>query len=181
MTIEILSGREGDPLLLEPRRDEPEGDLKEQAEKKELEKDKDKPLEPKAGLNRFLWDMRVFRPTLAPKAVFNEGDKSPPSVGPGTYQVRLSTVGAGLSRRRGGPAAPRGTATAEDLQAQFDLLSAIRDRLSETHETVLEDPRRARETVRDLGERARGSAEGDALRKRAGERSAEKLTAWSWS
>ena len=45
-----------------------EGDLAEQAEKKELDKEKDKPLEPKAGVNRFLWDMRVFKPVLAPKA-----------------------------------------------------------------------------------------------------------------
>ena len=51
------------------------------------------------GLNRFVWDMRVFKPTLVPKAVFNEGTKSPPKVGPGSYQVRLTAGGKDFHRR----------------------------------------------------------------------------------
>jgi len=43
----------------------------------EEDKDKEKPLELVPGLNRFEWDMRILRPTLVPKAVFNEGTKQP--------------------------------------------------------------------------------------------------------
>ena len=172
--IEVLSG---DKVIrtFSSEKKPPEGDLKEQAERKELEKDKDKPLEVKRGLNRFLWDMRVFKPTLAPKAVFNEGDKAPPKVGPGKYTVRL-TVG---SRSLAEPAEvlphPQGPATAEDLKAQFDLLSAIRDRLSETHETVLKI-RDAREQAKEIGERAERLGKGDGLKKKAAALAA-KLTA----
>jgi hypothetical protein len=172
--IEILSG---DKVIrsFSSEKKETEGDLKEQAEKKELEKDKEKPLEPKAGVNRFVWDMRVFRPTLAPKAVFNEGDKSPPKVGPGTYRVRLTVGARSFTEAVEVRPHPHGPATAEDLKAQFDLLSSIRDRLSETHETVLKI-RDARETAKELGERAQRLGKGDALKKRA-EALGEKLTA----
>jgi hypothetical protein len=70
---------------------------------------------------------------------------------------------------------PHGPATAEDLKAQFDLLSSIRDRLSETHETVLKI-RDAREMAKELGERAQRLGKGDGLKKRA-EALGEKLTA----
>jgi photosystem II stability/assembly factor-like uncharacterized protein len=160
--IEILS--EGKVIRsFSSKKDEHEGDLKAQAERKEEEKEKEKPLEPKAGVNRFLWDMRVFKPVLVPKAVFNEGEKSPPRVGPGTYQVRLS-VGASIETQpfEVSPR-PDGVATAADLQAQFALLEAIRDRLSESHETVLEI-RDVRAQVKDLGERAARLQKGNALR-----------------
>ncbi len=152
-----------------------EGDLKEQAEKKEEEKDKDKPLEPKAGVNRFLWDMRVFRPVLAPRAVFNEGEKAPPKVGPGTYEVRLTVGGKSFTQKAEVRPRPGGPATTEDLQAQFRFLTSIRDRLSENHETVLAI-RDVRAQVKDFGERAERLGKGDALKKR-GTALAEKLSA----
>jgi hypothetical protein len=70
---------------------------------------------------------------------------------------------------------PQGAATAEDLKAQFDLLAAIRDRLSETHETVLK-VRDARDQAKEIAERAERLGRGDALKKRAAAL-AEKLTA----
>jgi photosystem II stability/assembly factor-like uncharacterized protein len=163
--IEVLSG---DKVIrtFSNEKKPPEGDLKEQAERKELEKDKDKPLEVKRGLNRFLWDMRVFKPTLAPKAVFNEGDKAPPKVGPGKYTVRLTVGSRSLAETAEILPHPQGPATAEDLKAQFDLLSAIRDRLSETHETVLKI-RDAREQANEIGERAERLGKGDGLKKKA--------------
>ena len=172
--IEILSG---DKVIrtVSSEKKPPEGDLKEQAERKELEKDRDKPLEVKRGLNRFLWDMRVFKPTLAPKAVFNEGEKAPPKVGPGKYTVRLTVGSRPLTEAAEVLPHPQGPATAEDLKAQFDLLSSIRDRLSETHETVLKI-RDTREQAKELGERAERLGKGDGLKKRAAALAA-KLTA----
>jgi photosystem II stability/assembly factor-like uncharacterized protein len=172
--LEILS--QGKVIrTLSSEKKEHEGDLKEISEKKAEEKDKDKPLEPKAGLNRFLWDMRVFRPVLAPKAVFNEGEKSPPKVGPGTYQVRLTAAGRTLTQPFEVRPRPDGAATAADLAAQYALLEGIRDRVSESHETVLAI-RDVRAQVKDFGERAARLGKGDALQKRAAAL-AEKLDA----
>ncbi len=126
----------------------------------------DKPLDAKAGLNRVVWDMRVLKPTLAPKAVFNEGEKAPPKVAPGTYGVRLKVAGRTLERTFEVTPNPTSPATKADLQAQFELLEAIRDALSRTHVNVMEI-RDVRAQVTDLGARAKRLGKGDALERRA--------------
>jgi len=165
VTLEILSG---DKVLrtFTNEKKEKEGDLKEQAAREEEEKDKEKPLEPKVGLNRFVWDMRMFRPTLVPKAVFNEGIKDPPKVTPGKYTVRL-TVGDWKATREFEVRPHPGLAvTAEQLKTQYDLLADIRDRLSETHTAVLKI-RDVRAQVKEIGDRAQRLGKGDAWQKRA--------------
>ena len=163
--LEVLSGDRVIRTFSSEKR-ETGGDLKEKLERKELDKDRDKPLEPKAGLNRFVWDMRILRPALAPKAVFGDGDKAPPKVGAGRYTLRLAAAGEVLTRPVEVLPRPKGPATAEDLKAQFDLLASIRDRLSETHGAVLEI-RDVRAQVLDLGGRAERLGKGSALRERA--------------
>ena len=165
--IEVLS--EGKVIRsFSSEKKDAEGDLKERNEKKQQDKEmeKDKPLEPKQGVNRFLWDMRVFKPVLAPKAVFDEGEKAPPRVGPGTYEIRLTVAGQTLSAKAEVTPRPHGPATEADLKAQFTLLEAVRDRLSENHETVLA-VRDVRAQVKDLGERAERMGKGGELAKRA--------------
>ena len=149
-------------------------DLAEQAKRDEEQKDQDKPLEPKAGVNRLVWDMRILKPTLVPKAIFNEGTKAPPKVAPGTYKVRLTAGGQVSTETVEVKPHPAGFATAEGLKAQYDLLKAIRDRLSETHDAVLKI-RDLRQQAKDMGDRAERLGKGDALRKRA-TALAEKLT-----
>jgi photosystem II stability/assembly factor-like uncharacterized protein len=100
-------------------------------------KDEDKPLEPAAGMNRFVWDMRIFKPTLVPKAVFNEGSKEPPKVPPGDYQVKLTVGDRSFTQPFTVAPRPGSAATAADLKAQYDLLFAIHGSLSETHALVL--------------------------------------------
>src|SRR5262249_29961002 len=43
---------------------------------------------PKAGLNRVVWDMRIARPSLLPRAII-WGNSQGPEVSPGTYNVRF--------------------------------------------------------------------------------------------
>ena len=161
--IEILS--EGKVIRsFTSEKKEVEGDLKAQAERKEEEKDKEKPLEPVAGLNRFLWDLRILKPWIAPKAIFNEGEKAPPRVAPGTYEVRLTARGKTLTRPAEVRPRPNGPATAADLKAQFDLLAAIRDRVTENHQTVVAI-RDVRAQITDLGDRAARLGKGDSLKK----------------
>ena len=174
VTLEFLSG--GKVIRsFSNEKPEPEERLKDQAAREEEQKDRDKPLEPKAGVNRFVWDMRVFKPTLVPKAVFNEGEKAPPKVGPGTYQVRLTAGGRTVTESFEVRPHPAGYSKPEDLKAQYDLLAAIRDRLSESHATVL-GVRDLRAQTKELGERAERMGKGTDLKKRAAALS-EKLTA----
>jgi photosystem II stability/assembly factor-like uncharacterized protein len=91
----------------------------------------------KAGMNRFVWDMRypdahgikggtyiVFGSLRGPVAV------------PGQYQVRLTAGNQSLIQGFKIKKDPRLDTTQEDFQRQFDLLMAIRDRLSATDDAV---------------------------------------------
>jgi hypothetical protein len=129
----------------------------------EEDKEAEKPLEPKAGLNRFEWDMRILKPTLVPKAVFNEGTKQPPRVAPGPYQVRLTVGDKVLTESAEVKPHPGVAATAEDLRAQYELLTAIRDRLSEVHDMVMRI-RDLKSQVKGLKERTEKSGHGDAVK-----------------
>ncbi len=172
--IDIFSG---DSLVRSFTSEKPEkpATLREQAEQADLNRDRDKPLEPKAGLNRFVWDMRIFKPTLAPKSVFTEGDRSPPRVGAGGYRVRLRVGGWADSAAFEVRPHPKGHASPADLRTQFDLLAAIRDRLNETHVAVMK-LRDVRVQAKELGERAERLGKGDALKRQA-KALDEKLTA----
>jgi photosystem II stability/assembly factor-like uncharacterized protein len=103
----------------------------------DLKAEKEKHLEPKAGVNRFLWDFRTARPILIPKSVFDEGTKKPPRVAPGAYEARLTSAGQSQTVSFQVDAPPDLPVTAADLEAQYDLLAKISADLSETHATVL--------------------------------------------
>lgn len=120
--------------------------------------DEKEPRAPKeSGLNRFVWNVRY------PDARELKGDKSMedfdralvgPLAVPGTYRVRLRlpdgvTSNASFEIRKD----PRAAVTQQDLEAQFDLLLAIRDKLTETH-AAIEHIRGMRMQVGDTVRRA---------------------------
>lgn len=153
LTLEIWDG----PTLLRrftSAKPEPEGDLKArlEAEARDRERMKDKPLELKPGLNRIRWDLRILPPWIAPKAVFNEGEKAPPRVAPGTYTLKVRLGAEEVVRALEVKANPALQTREADLRAQHVLLRTIRDRLDENHRTVgrLRD---LRAQVRAWGER----------------------------
>ncbi|MDQ2978503.1 MAG: glycosyl hydrolase, partial [Acidobacteriota bacterium] len=150
-------------------------DLEEEAKRDAEQPHKDKPLAPAAGVNRFVWDMRVLKPTLVPKAVFNEGTHAPPKVAPGNYKARLTVGDKSYTEAFEVKPHPGAGVTGADLKAQYDLQKSIRDRLSETHAAVLKI-RDARQQAKDLGERAERLGKGDALKTQAAAL-ADKLTA----
>jgi hypothetical protein len=159
ITLEILSGqtviRKFDNEKKDETKSEGGGDAAAEAQK-------EKKLEPKEGLNRFAWDMRVLKPTLVPKAVFNEGDKRPPKVAPGTYQARLTVDGNTSTQPFEVKANPTVGTSAADLKAQFDLLEKIRDGLSETHGVVLKI-RDVKAQVKIIDDHAKKTGKGDAI------------------
>jgi photosystem II stability/assembly factor-like uncharacterized protein len=93
-------------------------------------------LEVEPGLNRFVWDLR-YPPMERFKGMILWNDsRSGPRAVPGVYKARL-TVGAetrevDLEVVKD----PRAAATQEDLEAQFDFVMSVRDKLTEVHETL---------------------------------------------
>src|SRR5262249_28496175 len=80
-----------------------------------------RPIEPKAGLNRLVWDMRIVKPSLLPRAII-WGNSQGPKVAPGTYTVRIKFAGQTLTEAFEVRPNPNAGATAEDLKKQYDLL-----------------------------------------------------------
>jgi photosystem II stability/assembly factor-like uncharacterized protein len=110
------------------------------------------------GVHRFVWDMRY------PDADGIEGGTSlaggnlrGPIAVPGTYQVRLTAGGQTYTKPLRILADPRSEATAADLQKQFDLLIAIRDKVGATHDAV-NDIRKLKTQAAALAERAKDTA-----------------------
>ena len=106
----------------------------------------------RAGMSRFVWDMRYPDATGFPNLIMWAGNLRGPVVVPGKYQVRLDvhfppTPPTGFGQ---GVASDRQTqsftvtknpsltnVTDADLQEQFKLAMQIRDRLSQANETVV--------------------------------------------
>jgi photosystem II stability/assembly factor-like uncharacterized protein len=90
------------------------------------------------GMNRFFWDMRYPVAREAPAAVqlasFEASRPVAPIAPPGRYLARLTAAGQTYERPFEIRRDARSTATDADLQAQFDLLVKIRDKVSETTE-----------------------------------------------
>ncbi|MGB1253906.1 MAG: WD40/YVTN/BNR-like repeat-containing protein, partial [Candidatus Promineifilaceae bacterium] len=95
-----------------------------------------------AGMNRFIWDMRFADGTKIkgkePAATTPRGTIVPP----GMYQVRLTSGETVQTHNFEVVLNPTVDTSAEDMQAQADLLTAIRDKISECNKTV--------NTLRDL-------------------------------
>jgi photosystem II stability/assembly factor-like uncharacterized protein len=92
-----------------------------------------------AGMNRFEWDMRYPDARGIEGGTFLAGGslRGPQAI-PGGYQVRLTVGGESLTQPFEIKKDPRLAATDQDYQKQFDLLIAIRDRVSAAHDAVNE-------------------------------------------
>lgn len=143
------------------------------AEKKEEKKEPRVPKE--AGLNRFVWDMRYAEPHKVSGYVSGDDNLAGPQAAPGRYQVRL-TVGERTATEWLEIATdPRVTATQEDLDAQFELLIRIRDRISDTHDGI-NTIRNVRRQVEEWERRTEGQPQHDRV-VAAGKGLKEKLAA----
>jgi len=151
-------------------------------EKKDESKAGDKKKEKKeprvakeAGGNRFTWDTRYPGPT---KIEYYEGIDDPsvgPRAVPGTYQVQLKVGKQSYSANFEIRKDPRVESTQEELQAQFDLLLKIRDKVSETN-SALNTINSLRKQVDEWEQRAKGHALYEKLTAQ-GKQVKEKLTA----
>ncbi len=96
----------------------------------------------RTGANRLIWDLRTQKPTdvagstSSNRMVNMMMMNATPKVPPGEYTVKLTAPGVELTQSFNLLADPRLTVEASDLQAQYELKSQIRDRLSEVNETI---------------------------------------------
>jgi photosystem II stability/assembly factor-like uncharacterized protein len=91
-----------------------------------------------AGLNRFVWDLRYEGATKVPHAPLWGGSTEGPKALPGAYQVRLTVLGKSYTAPLEIKADPRLKISSEDMAKQFDLLLKIRDKVTETDDTIIQ-------------------------------------------
>ena len=102
------------------------------------DKKPEKQLNPEAGLNRFVWDLRYEEASRVPGYYLYEyggGARGPVAV-PGHYQVRLTVGGQTQTATFDLRLDPRVKVSQEDLEAQFKLLIETRDQLSRVYDAV---------------------------------------------
>lgn len=91
----------------------------------------------RAGMNRFVWDLRLPAAKQIPDSVVWFGSMRGPRVPPGTYTVTLDAGGKHYSRQFTVAKDPRAQASQADLDAQFALLTRIHSMLGQLDRTVL--------------------------------------------
>lgn len=92
----------------------------------------------KAGMNRFVWDMRYAGAKDFPNMILWAGSTRGPLAPPGTYQVRLTA--GGETKTQSFVIARNPTVagvTDADLVEQFTLASQVRDKVSLANESVI--------------------------------------------
>jgi hypothetical protein len=113
------------------------------------------PVPTEVGLNRFVWDLRHEDAVRFPGMILWAGETRGPKVPPGTYQVKLTVDGKTLTQSFEVKPDPRLTATQADYAKQVELGLKIRDKLSETHNAIIQI-RDVRKQVEDLLKRVAG-------------------------
>ena len=91
----------------------------------------------RAGMNRFVWNLRLPPATPIPGSVLWMGSLTGPRVIPGTYQVTLTVGKTAYTRQFVVAKDPRSSATQADLEARFGLLSKIHSRLNAVDRAIL--------------------------------------------
>ncbi|HZN06131.1 MAG TPA: hypothetical protein VFB65_05080 [Pyrinomonadaceae bacterium] len=114
------------------------------------------PTEP--GLNRFIWDTRYADAVRFPNLILWAGEMRGPKLAPGTYQVRMKVDGQTLTQNFDIKSDPRLNTTAADYAKQLELGLKIRDKLSETHNAIIQI-REVRRQVEDLLKRVAGQSQ----------------------
>ena len=129
---------------------EADGDvIKKFSSKAEDEKEK---LEVKKGSNKFLWNMRYPDADGFDNLIMWAAGLTGPKAVPGAYKARLTVNGQSMETDFNILKDQRSSASQADLQAQFDYLIDIRNRLSKAN-TSIKDIRSVREQMITLKDR----------------------------
>jgi photosystem II stability/assembly factor-like uncharacterized protein len=107
------------------------------------------PVTTDVGLNRFVWDTRYPDAVRFPGMILWAGETRGPKLSPGRYQVKLTADGNSLTQNFEIKADPRLTTAPADYAKQLDLGLKIRDKLTETHNAIIQI-RDVRKQIEDL-------------------------------
>jgi photosystem II stability/assembly factor-like uncharacterized protein len=110
-----------------------------------------------AGLNRFVWDLNYEDASRVPHAPLWAGSVTGPRALPGNYQVRLTVLGRGYTAPLKIAPDSRLKVTPADLEKQFDLLLKIRDKLTQTDDTI-NQIRELREQLNTINKRLKSDS-----------------------
>ncbi|HEV8441149.1 MAG TPA: glycosyl hydrolase [Methylomirabilota bacterium] len=110
-----------------------------------------------AGMNRFVWNMRHRDARAVPGDVLTERSLTGPVVPPGRYTVELGVDGRDLTADFEIRMDPQVRASEADLEAQCRFLLRVRDKVSESHDTI-NQIREARREVEEWLRRTAGHA-----------------------
>jgi photosystem II stability/assembly factor-like uncharacterized protein len=169
----VIRELEGEIPLKEPEPKKEEEEEKD--EKAEKEKARNKLPDSKHGLNRYSWNLRYPEAKKFEGLILWGGGTDGPRVVAGNYNVRLTVGDTTVTAPAVVKQDPRTSASAADLQAQFEFLLTANRKLTEVHEQI-ERIREVRKQLMDLRTRAGKSEEGKPIVERAKELD-EKMTA----
>lgn len=93
-------------------------------------------LKVKPGSNEFNWNLRVEDAEGFDGLIMWAANLRGPKVPPGNYKVRMILDGKAQDQTFEVLADPRYESTQSDLVAQYEFLLGVRDKLTETHETI---------------------------------------------
>ncbi|HEV7506137.1 MAG TPA: glycosyl hydrolase [Thermoanaerobaculia bacterium] len=132
---------------------------KEEKGEAEPDEDDEQPKIPtEVGHNRFVWDLRWPAASKFPGMILWSGDPVQAMALPGRYKARLTAGGETLTQAFEIRNDPRSTAAQADLEAQFQFLQEVHDKLTETHDAI----RRIRDVRAQLQEIEKRLAKDDA-------------------
>jgi len=90
------------------------------------------------GLNRVAWNLQYAGATTFPGMILWGASTSGPTALPGPYRVRLTVDGRAQTQPLVVRNHPLRTISDADLREQFDLLTQIRDKVSEANDAVIQ-------------------------------------------
>jgi hypothetical protein len=108
--------------------------------------DRNNKIEVKSGGNAVTWDMRYPGFTSFPGMVLYSSPNRGPKAVPGSYTATLKVNGEEITQSFDIIKDPRLATTQEEYQKQFDFLIAVRDKVSEAHQAML-DINKVREEI----------------------------------
>lgn len=112
-------------------------------------KDKEEKLNIEPGLNTMNWGMRYDGAKTFDGMILWWASTGGPMAVPGTYKVKMTVNGTETIQEFNILADPRASASQADYQAQFDFLINVRDKLTETHEAII-NIRKAKVQINDV-------------------------------
>ncbi|MDZ7359508.1 MAG: glycosyl hydrolase [candidate division KSB1 bacterium] len=119
------------------------------------------PLPVKAGMNRFVWDLRGENVTRVPE-LFVYGSLQGYKIAPGTYKARLTVGDKSMTQSFEVVQDPRIPVAPAAFQEQQSMLAAIRGHINEIHETV-QRLRDVRKQIKDLTVRTKDQPNAQAI------------------